>query len=172
MTASGEQAACGNKGRQVAARRPSDNQRPHRSTLDHFDALCARLTRREGRMNVLLWIVQGVLAAMFIVAGVMKVSQPRQRLIDTMGWPADFSDNAVKGIGAVEILAAIGLILPAVTGIASWLTPLAAVGLAVLMVGAAATHYRRKEPQMIVVTAVIFLLAVLVAWGRFGPYSF
>jgi uncharacterized membrane protein len=64
-------------------------------------------------MNVLLWIVQGVLAAMFIVAGVMKVSQPRQRLIDTMGWPADFSDNAVKGIGAVEILAAIGLILPA-----------------------------------------------------------
>jgi hypothetical protein len=59
-----------------------------------------------------------------------------------------------------------------VTGIATWLTPRAAVGFAVLMVGAAATHYRRKEPQMIVVTAVIFLLAVLVAWGRFGPYSF
>ena len=123
-------------------------------------------------MNVVLWVVQGLLAAMFLVAGVMKVTQPRQKLIDTMGWPADFSDNVVKGIGAVEILAAIGLILPAVTGIATWLTPLAAVGLAILMVGAAATHYRRKEPQMIFVTAGIFVLAVVVAWGRFGPYSF
>jgi uncharacterized membrane protein len=72
-------------------------------------------------MNVILWIVQGVLAAMFLVAGMMKVSQPRQNPIDMMGWPADFSDNAVKGIGAVEILGAIGLILPAVTGIATWL---------------------------------------------------
>jgi uncharacterized membrane protein YphA (DoxX/SURF4 family) len=123
-------------------------------------------------MNVLLWIVQGLLAAAFLASGAMKVSQPKQKLVDMMGWPADFSDNAVKGIGLAELLAAIGLILPAATGIATWLTPLAAVGLAVLMVGAAATHYRRKEPQMIIVNAVIFALAVFVAWGRFGPYSF
>jgi hypothetical protein len=123
-------------------------------------------------MNVLLWIVQGLLAVALLASGAMKVSQPKQKLVDMMGWPADFSDNAVNGIGLAELLAAIGLILPAATGIATWLTPLAAVGLAVLMVGAAATHYRRKEPQMIVVNAVIFALAVFVAWGRFGPYSF
>jgi uncharacterized membrane protein YphA (DoxX/SURF4 family) len=123
-------------------------------------------------MNVVLWIVQGLLAAVFLAAGAMKVSQPKQKLAASMGWPADFSENTVKGIGAAELLAAIGLILPAATGIATWLTPLAAVGLAVLMVGAAATHYRRKEPQMIAVNAVLFVLAVLVAWGRFGPYSF
>ena len=123
-------------------------------------------------MNAVLWIVQAVLAAAFLVAGALKVSQPKQKLTDMMGWPGDFSPNVIKGIGTVELLAAIGLILPAATGIATWLTPLAGVGLAVLMVGAMATHYRRKEPQMIVTNVVIFALAVLVAWGRFGPYSF
>jgi uncharacterized membrane protein len=117
-------------------------------------------------------IVQGLLAAGFLVAGAMKFSQPKQKLVEMMGWPADFSENTVKGIGVAELLAAIGLILPAATGIATWLTPLAAVGLALLMIGAMATHYRRKEPQMIVTNVVIFALALLVAWGRFGPYSF
>jgi hypothetical protein len=70
------------------------------------------------------------------------------------------------------VLAAIGLILPAVLDIAPVLVPLAATGLVLLMLGAAVTHARRKESQMIIINAVLLILAAVVAWGRFGPYSF
>jgi hypothetical protein len=76
----------------------------------------------------------------------------------------------VRTIGALEVLAGVGLLLPAVTGVATVLVPLAAVGLALLMVGAAATHRRRGELPMIGINAVLLLLAVVVAWARFGPY--
>jgi hypothetical protein len=70
------------------------------------------------------------------------------------------------------VLAAIGLILPAVLDLAPVFVPLAAVGLILLMIGAALTHARRKENQPIVINVVLLLLAAFVAWGRFGPYSF
>jgi len=122
-------------------------------------------------MNVVLWIVQGVLAVMFGLAGVMKTLQPKDKLIDRLPWAADFSQPTVRFIGIVELAAALGLILPAATGIAPILTPLAATGLAVVMVLAAITHGRRKEPSGIGFNAVLLVLAVFVAWGRFGPYS-
>jgi hypothetical protein len=75
-----------------------------------------------------------------------------------MGWVEDFSDPGVRTIGALELLGALGLLLPA-------------VGLALLMVGAAATHRRRGELPMIGINAVLLVLAVVVAWARFGPYS-
>lgn len=80
--------------------------------------------------------------------------------------------GTVRVIGIAEFAAALGLILPAVTGIATILTPLAATGLAVTMVLAAITHARRKEPSGIVMNVVILVLAAVVAWGRFGPYAF
>ncbi|MET7337900.1 DoxX family protein [Nonomuraea sp. NPDC005650] len=124
-------------------------------------------------MNVALWIIAGLLALLFLGAGVMKLSQPKEKLAASgMGWTEDFSAGAVKGIGALELLAAIGLILPAALGIVPVLTPLAAAGLVVVMAGAAITHARRKEYQMIIANAVLLLLAAVVAWGRFGPYSF
>jgi len=124
-------------------------------------------------VNVVLWIVAGVLAAAFLGAGLMKLSQPRKKLADSgMGWVEDFSDGAVKGIGALEVLGALGLILPAALNIAPVLVPLAATGLALVMVGAALTQARRREPQMIVPNIVLLALAVFVAWGRFGPYAF
>ncbi|MDX3457632.1 DoxX family protein [Streptomyces sp. ME02-8801-2C] len=123
-------------------------------------------------MNVFLWIVQVVLAAMFAMAGVMKSTQPKEKLVDQLPWTADFSQGTVRFIGIVEFAAALGLILPAATDIAPVLTPLAATGLAVTMVLAALTHTRRKEPGAVGFTAVLLILAVLVAWGRFGPYSF
>lgn len=124
-------------------------------------------------MNVVLWIIASLLAAAFLGAGLMKVSQPKEKLAAAnMGWTEDFSAGTVKTIGALEILAAIGLILPAALGIAPVLTPLAALGIALVMVGAAITHARRKESQMIVFNAILLVLAVVVVWGRFGPYSF
>ena len=124
-------------------------------------------------MNVVLWIVAGLLAAAFLASGLMKLTQPRKKIIDSgMGWAGDFSDGGVKAIGALEVLGALGLILPALFDTATVLVPLAATGLALVMVGAAVVHARRKENQMIGVNAVLLILAAVVAWGRFGPYAF
>ena len=123
-------------------------------------------------MNVFLWIVAGLLALGFLGAGAMKLSQPREKLAASMGWVNDFSAPMVKTIGALEVLAALGLVLPAATGIAPILTPLAAAGLVLVMIGAIVTHLRRGEKQMIVVNVVLLILAAVVAWGRFGPYAF
>ena len=121
-------------------------------------------------MNVVLWILQAVLALAFAMAGFMKLTQPKDKLVSRLPWVEDFSPTTVKLIGTAELAAAIGLILPAATGIAPVLTPLAATGLAVLMVLAAITHARRKEPGAIAVNAALLILAAVVAWGRFGPY--
>ncbi len=124
-------------------------------------------------MNVTLWIIAGVLAAAFAAAGLMKIGQPKAKLAESgMGWTEDFSDGQVKGIGALEVLGAIGLILPAALDIAPILTPIAAAGLALLMVGAAVTHVRRGENNMVPINLVLGGLAAFVAVMRFGPYSF
>jgi uncharacterized membrane protein YphA (DoxX/SURF4 family) len=123
-------------------------------------------------MNIVLWIIAGLLAAAFLAAGTMKLSQPKEKLSAGMPWTDDFSAGAIKGIGALELLAAIGLVLPAALDIVPVLVPLAALGLVLVMAGAMVTHARRKENQMIVVNLALAALAGIVAWGRFGPYSF
>jgi uncharacterized membrane protein YphA (DoxX/SURF4 family) len=122
-------------------------------------------------MNVFLWIVQIALAAAFVLAGVMKATQPKEKLQPNLPWVEDFSAGTVRLIGVAELLGGIGLVLPAATGIAPGLTPIAATCLAVVMVLAATTHIRRKEPSGVAINAVLFLLAAFVAWGRFGPWS-
>ncbi|WP_062389739.1 DoxX family protein [Demequina iriomotensis] len=113
-------------------------------------------------MLIALWIVNAVLALLFLAAGGMKASTSRTALQEKgMGWTEDFGDAAVKAIGAVEVLAAIGLIAPLATGIAPILTPLAAVGLAITMIGATVVHARRDEP--VVPTVVLTVVAVASA---------
>ena len=124
-------------------------------------------------MNVVLWIIAGLLAVAFAGAGLMKLAQPKAKLAASgMAWTEDFSDGQVKGIGAVEVLGALGLILPAALGIAEVLTPLAAAGLAITMVIAAITHVRRGEGSMVPVNIVLGGLALFVAIMRFGPNAF
>ena len=125
-------------------------------------------------MNIFLWIVAGVLAAFFLAAGATKLTQSRRKLLanPNMKWVEDFSAGTIKLIGTAEVLGALGLILPGALGIAPILVPLAATGLGVIMIGAIITHGRRKEPQPIVINAVVLVLAVLVAVFRFGPNSF
>jgi len=118
-------------------------------------------------VNVFLWIVQILLALAFLGAGLMKATRPKSTLQSQMAWVDSFSDGQVKAIGAVEVLGALGLVLPWATGIATVLTPLAAVGLMIVMVGAAVTHLRRKEAKLLPVPAVLFVLAAIVAIGRF-----
>jgi uncharacterized membrane protein YphA (DoxX/SURF4 family) len=122
-------------------------------------------------MNITLWIVTALLALLFLAAGTMKIAQPKAKLAASgQGWAEDFSDGTVKGIGGLEVLAALGLVLPALLNIATVLVPLAAAGLAVLMAGAAITHARRGEKPNVIVNAILGILAAGVAVGRFGPY--
>lgn len=123
-------------------------------------------------MTIILWIIAAVLAAAFAAAGVMKLTTPREELAENMPWVEDFTARTIKLIGVVEILGAIGLVLPAALDIAPALTPLAASGLALLMLLAAFTHARRKEFPMIGVNVVLGALALFVAIMRFGPQAF
>ncbi len=119
-------------------------------------------------MNIVFWIGQGILAGVFMMTGLMKLIKKKADLKDQMGFVEDFSQGQVKGIGLLEILGALGLILPWATGILPWLTPLAALGLGLTMVGAFLTHLRRKElVPMGFVNGVLFSLAILVSYGRF-----
>ncbi|HEX4253299.1 MAG TPA: DoxX family protein [Pseudonocardia sp.] len=122
-------------------------------------------------MATLVWVLQILLAVVFVAAGLVKLLRPKAELRAQMGWVDDYPDNGVKAIGAVEVLAAIGLILPALTGIATVFVPLAALGLVLLMIGAAITHGRRKEYPFVAGNVVLLIIALIVAWTRFGAYS-
>ena len=121
-------------------------------------------------MNTALWIVQGLLAAMFAFAGTMKFTQPREKLLKQFPWVNDVSIGTVRFIGLSELLGAIGLIVPWLTGILPVLTPVAAVGLCVIMVLATnIIHLKKKEYQGVAINIIVFLLAAFVAYGRFCP---
>ncbi len=125
-------------------------------------------------MNLALWIIAGLLAAIFLLAGVNKLFIPPEKLARAPGggWVNDFSPGFIKALGAVEILGAAGLILPAALDIAPVLVPLAATGLGTIMVGAAILMTRRQEFKHVLVNVTYLALAVFVAWLRFGPRSF
>lgn len=118
-------------------------------------------------MNIALWIVQILLALVFVMAGIMKVTRPFDKLAQNMEWARDVGPRGVRLIGVLEILGAIGLILPAVTGILPWLTPIAAIGLVLTMIGAMITHGRRGEFPNMGFNLFLLLLAVFIVFGRF-----
>jgi NAD(P)-dependent dehydrogenase (short-subunit alcohol dehydrogenase family) len=120
-------------------------------------------------MNLTLWIIAGLLAAVFLVAGASKLFIPQEKLAKApgAGWVLDFSAGFVKALGAVEILGAVGLILPALLDIAPILVPLAAVGLALDMAGATIVEFRRHEFKHALGNLIYLALAAFVAWGRF-----
>jgi len=123
-------------------------------------------------MNITLWVIQVLLAVVMAVTGGIKLTQPRLALAGRMSWVVDASDAQVKGIGALEVAAAIGLLAPPTLHIATFLTPLAAVGVVCLMIGAMVIHVRIGERNRIWVNVLLLALAAVVAVGRFGPYPF
>ena len=117
-------------------------------------------------MNIALWIIQAFLAIAFLAAGFVKSTQPVDRLASTMPWVRDVQLVWPRFIGVCEVLGAFGLILPGVTHIQPWLTVVAAGGLAMVMIDAANFHRARREYATIAVNAVLFVLAVVVIYGR------
>ncbi|MEV0461009.1 DoxX family protein [Catellatospora methionotrophica] len=125
-------------------------------------------------MNVTLWVVTGILAAVLLVS-TSKMFVPREKIaaVGHAGqWVLDFSPAALRVIGSLELLAAIGLTLPAVLDIVPVLVPVTATCVALLFTGAAIMRWRRGERATIIVDLVYLAMAVFVAWGRFGPYAF
>jgi len=122
-------------------------------------------------MNTAIWVVQILLALVFALTGLMKLTQPRERLAQRMSWVNDFPPASVRLIGAVELLGGVGLVLPALTGILPWLPPLAGVGLVVVMIGATVTHARRGEYPQSLAPVILLLLALFVAYGHFVAVS-
>ena len=123
-------------------------------------------------MNTVLWIVQALLAAVFLATGLTKLTQSRAKLAaGPMRWAADVTDAQFRAIGALEVLGAIGLIVPAALGVAPILTAFAAMGLVLTMVVAIAIHRRLGETERLAVPVVVLALALVVAVERLGAYS-
>ncbi len=117
-------------------------------------------------MNIVLWVIQGILCIAFLMAGSMKSFMPVTKLGTMMPWVSDVSSRWPRFIGTCEILGALGMILPGVTHIQPWLTTVAAGGLAMVMIDAANFHRGRREFSFILVNLVLFVLAVVVLVGR------
>ena len=126
-------------------------------------AVSARPSRAP---HVTLWLVQGLLAALFLVVGYSHAAAPIEVAAMRAPWVASLPVALVRFIGAVEVAGALGLLLPAATRILPRLTPLAAAGLATMMALAVPFHLMRGETGAVVVNLGLGALAALVAWGR------
>jgi uncharacterized membrane protein YphA (DoxX/SURF4 family) len=116
-------------------------------------------------MNIALWIIQILLALVFLVSGITKAIRPGEKL--KAAFPA-LPVGLIRLVAVAEIVGAAGLILPGVSGITPILTPVAACGLSVVMVGAIVTHARQNEGKGVAVSAVLLVLSIVVAVGRFA----
>jgi len=122
-------------------------------------------------MHTVIWILQATIAMMFLMAGIMKVTQSKDELRikgkGRMDWVEDLSIGNIRLIGILEVLAGVGLILPQWTGILPWLTPLSAAGLVLTMTGGVILHLRRGDGvKSVLDNIMLLLLAAFVAYGR------
>lgn len=121
--------------------------------------------KTSGTMNVILWIAQVLLAVTFIWAAAMKLFQPADKLAEMWPWTAD-NAGLVKFTGVIDLLAGIGLVLPALLRIQPKVTIFAAYGAVALMIAASVFHITRGETSKIGVNIFIAVLAIFIAWGR------
>jgi hypothetical protein len=125
-------------------------------------------------MPTTLWIATGLLAVVAIVGGVSKTFVAKAKLAAQPGgeWTAQAPVGFVKGLGILELLAAVGLVLPALLDIGTVMVPVTALCWVALMIGAMITHGRRGQTHFVALNSVYLALAVFVAWGRLGPEQF
>ena len=117
-------------------------------------------------MNLVLWIVQALLAVAYVMAGGMKAFRPLDALSKSMAWVRTAPAGLVRFIGIAELLGALGLILPMITNVVPWLTVAAAAGLILLQVCAIVFHVSRQEARVVPSNVLLLLLALLVLIGR------
>ncbi|MFK7748465.1 MAG: DoxX family protein [Kordia sp.] len=117
-------------------------------------------------MHISLWIAQGLLAVMFIMAGVMKASQPIEALAESMPWVTSTSAALVIFIGISELLGGLALLIPSIFRFKPFLTVWAALGLTLIMILAAIFHATRGEFSAIAINVVLLAILIFIAWGR------
>ena len=122
--------------------------------------------RPRRALSIALWVAQVLLAAMFLMAGFMKLTQPVDALAGQMPWVLAVPVALVRFIGAAELAGALGLLLPSLTRIQPRLTVLAALGIILLQILAGVFHLSRGEGDVLPMIAVFIALAGFVAWGR------
>ncbi len=125
-------------------------------------------------MNLTLWIATGLLALVALAGGITKTFVPKEKLAVHRGgeWTANAGVGFVKTLGVLELLAAVGLILPAVLDIAPVMVPVTAVCWVLLMIGAMVVHGRLGQFTLVMLNSVYLALAAFIAWGRFGLEPF
>lgn len=126
-------------------------------------------------MNIVLWIVTGVLALAFGIGGATQIILSKERyrsLASSQHWVDDFGAGHIKAIGTIKIIGVIGMVVPPLVGILPILSPIAACGLMLVMSGAATTRFRRSEWGLIAGDVAYLLAFVFVAWGRFSLAPF
>lgn len=117
-------------------------------------------------LNISLWIAQGLLAAMFIMAGAMKSTQAIEQLATSLPWVAEVPSLLVRFIGISELLGGIGLLLPSILRIQPKLTIYAAIGILIIMVFALVFHIVKAEFSVLGINIVVGLIAAFIIWGR------
>lgn len=124
-------------------------------------------------MNTIVWILQIYIAALFTYSGIMKATQRREYLVRIgQTGVANLPYRVIRGIAVMELLGAIGLILPWAVWIYPVLTPISAIGFALIMLFAAPIHYKRKEYRSVFgVNLTTFLICVFIAYIRIQQLS-
>jgi hypothetical protein len=115
-------------------------------------------------MTVAYWVVAGVLALLYLYSGGIKIVQSKDRLRPVMEWVDIMPLGLVRAIGVLEVLGAVGLIVPPLAGVATGLTLAAAIGLVVLQVGATALHVSRHDVDSLWLNGSLLALAGVATW--------
>lgn len=125
------------------------------------------IVKKSKGLNIILWVAQVILGAMFLMAGIMKSTKPIEELDAQLPWVTQVPLALVRFIGVSELLAGIGLILPSLLRIQPKLTAWAAVGLVAVMIFAMIFHVTKGEYNAVVFNLILGAIAAFIAWGRF-----
>ncbi|MFM6983175.1 MAG: DoxX family protein [Chitinophagaceae bacterium] len=121
-------------------------------------------------MKKVLWILQVILAAMFLMAGSFKTFTPIAELAEKMPWVTEYSEGMVRFVGVSELLGGLGIILPSLLRIKPILTTVAGFALGLVMILAAAYHISKGEFSSLPMNFILGGIAVYVAWARWRKY--
>jgi uncharacterized membrane protein YphA (DoxX/SURF4 family) len=122
-------------------------------------------------MNIILWIIQGLLSAFFIMPGYGKITGSKEQYVADQHLKPTSSIIPIRILGVLELLGCIGIIVPWLSGIAPILTPMAAASFCLIMAAGMFVHIKKKEYKMLPMLIIVFILSAVVAYFRFGELA-